>query len=373
MTDIYVFEPRDFQRIGVIDNYVSCIWRPAFNEVGDFELYLAVNPEMLELLQAGRILVRSSDYDTTTFGAYKNAMIIKNIDLITSVENGDYISVTGRELKYLLHQRVVYNQTILTGNIEDAVYSLVNSNCTDSSPLRPDRGIPRLRASHFFPDPHIDINIDKQVTGGYLDEVVTDICKNYNLGWRILAREGLARDGYELSLYQGTDRSHGQTDNPYVVFSDEFENLFNTEYQLNTENYANVAYVAGEGEGIDRKITKSYKSMFSEFDYEPRGLNRFEVYIDARDISSNNGEIAEDEYFTLLRERGNEKLAEMANTEGFSGEVSTTGNYVFGIDFKLGDTVTVINSYGITKNVMVLSSIESEDENGITLIPQFNI
>ena len=39
----------------------------------------------------------------------------------------------------------------------------------------------------------------------------------------------------------------------------------------------------------------------------------------------------------------------------------------------MGDIVTVVNKYGLTKNVQVISAIESIDENGTTLIPQFNI
>ena len=34
------------------------------------------------------------------------------------------------------------------------------------------------------------------------------------------------------------------------------------------------------------------------------------LYVDARDVSSNEGEITEQEYLTLLRERGKEKLLE---------------------------------------------------------------
>ena len=47
--------------------------------------------------------------------------------------------------------------------------------------------------------------------------------------------------------------------------------------------------------------------------------------------------------------------------------------FKYGEDFNLGDVVTVINKYGIQKNVRVLSAIESEDESGTKLLPQFNI
>ena len=42
-------------------------------------------------------------------------------------------------------------------------------------------------------------------------------------------------------------------------------------------------------------------------------------------------------------------------------------------DFFIGDLVTVISKYGIERNTRVLSAIETEDEKGKTLIPQFNL
>jgi hypothetical protein len=169
-------------------------------------------------------------------------------------------------------------------------------------------------------------------------------------------------------VYKGLDRSYAQTDRPYVVFSDDFDNILNSTYERRSEEYANCTLVAGEGEGIAR-ITTTVNNTLS-------GLERTEVYTDARDLSSNSGSaeaIDSATYLKLLAERGRESLAALGVTEGFSGEVTTEGSFTYGVDFDLGDTVTVINRYGIGKNVLVLSAIESVDETGTKLIPQFNI
>ena len=84
-------------------------------------------------------------------------------------------------------------------------------------------------------------------------------------------------------------------------------------------------------------------------------------------------EISIEEYLLLLQEKGREELAALSYTEGFSGEVLSNVAFKFGVDFQLGDIVTVINKYGISRNVRVISAIESEDENGVKLLPQFNI
>lgn len=360
MTVINVYD-MNFNLIGVVDSYVSIIWRPAYYDVGDFEIYVAAGNEAIELLQENRLVVRNTDITVDSDGnvTYKNVMLIKNIDLITDVENGNFLSITGRELKYILHQRIIWTQTNLTGKAEAGIRRLVNENAV--SPSNTNRVIPNLvlGATAGLTD-----TIEKQITGDYLDEVITEICTNYKYGWEVYGYNG----NYVFIVYQGLDRSYEQSERPYVVFSDAFENLYNTEYQLNTEEYANTALIGGEGEGTERTYTT--------INNDKSGLERYELFVDANDLSSNKDsedEIPQSQYLLLLQERGAEKLAETAITEGFSGEVLTTGNFKYGEDFDIGDTVTVINSYGISKNVMVLSSIESEDENGISLIPQFNI
>ena len=120
-----------------------------------------------------------------------------------------------------------------------------------------------------------------------------------------------------------------------------------------------------------------YESVGNKLAVQPNsGLDRYETFTDARDISSNKGsenEIDDTTYLNLLAERGRENLATLSYTEGFSGEVLSDVAFKYGKDFFIGDTVTVINKYGIQKNVRVLSAIESEDETGVKLLPQFNI
>lgn len=357
MTVLNVYDMA-FNLIGVVDTFSSIIWRPAYYAVGDFEVYVGATDTLIGLLTENRLIVRSSDISVDSEGntTYRNVMIIKNIELKTDVENGDHLTVTGKELKYLLHQRIVWSQTNLSGTAESGIRKLVTDNAI--SPTDTKRKIPSLvlGSSAGLTD-----TIEKQITGDSLDKAITEICTAYNYGWEIYGYNG----SFVFIVYKGVDRSYGQSVNPYVVFSDTFDNLFNTDYQLKSENYANTALVGGEGEGTARKYTSVGN--------DNTGLNRYETFIDARDVSSNNGAIATTAYTSMLQDRGNEKLAELGITEGFSGEVlSSSGNYVYGVDFYLGDIVTVINSYGVNINVQVLSAIESEDSNGKQLIPQFN-
>lgn len=360
MKEIYVLD-QSLNLVGVIDAYVSIIWRPSYSEIGDFEIYLATTEKAVELLKENNYVVRSSDIVLDNSGnvTYKNVMIIKNLQLVTDVENGDYMTVTGKELKYLLHQRIIWNQTNLSGTAEAGIRRLITENAI--APSNANRVIPNLilGAGAGLTD-----TIRKQITGDYLDEAITDICTTYNYGWDIY----IYNNQLIASIYKGLNRSYSQTDRPYVVFSEDFENLYNTEYQLNTESYANTALVGGEGEGKDR--------IYTTLGADNSGLNRFETFINASGVSQNKGnedEIPIEDYLKLLAGSGSETLAGLSYTEGFTGELLSNIAFKYGIDYYLGDTVTVINKYGITKDVRVLSAIESEDDTGTKLIPQFNI
>lgn len=359
---IYVLD-KNFNIVGLIDEFESLIWRSAYNEIGDFELYLNASSEVIELLKKDYYLVRSTDItieDGNT--TYTNVMIIKNFNLKTDVEEGDHYRLTGKELKFILKQRIVWTQTNLSGKVEESIRKLVTENAIN--PTDSNRIILNLVLGSLA---GFTETMKKQITGTRLDEAIIDICKTYNYGWDIF----VYNQQMVFIVYRGLDRSYAQTDRPYVVFSDEFDNILNSEYQLSSEDYANCCLVAGEGEGKARKTSTINNNL--------SGLDRYELYVDARDLSQNKDSseaediISDEDYDVLLQERGQEQLAELQYTEGFSGEVLDNFTFKYNEDFFMGDIVTVVNKYGLTKNVQVISAIESIDENGTTLIPQFNI
>jgi hypothetical protein len=149
--------------------------------------------------------------------------------------------------------------------------------------------------------------------------------------------------------------------NPYVVFSDEYENLTSSVYQLSKEKSYTTAIVRGEGEGLKRKT--------SVINNEIAGLDRRELNVDARDLQSNDGQIEENKYKASLVQRGNEKLSETMITEKFEGEVEIADRYEWKKDLYLGDKVTVENTkYDMRYSTRIIGSIESCDENGYSLI-----
>lgn len=105
----------------------------------------------------------------------------------------------------------------------------------------------------------------------------------------------------------------------------------------------------------------------------PTGLTRRELWVDARDIQSGEGEnaLTPEEYAQALTTRGQEKLAERQLVQSFSAQVRTQGAaYEFGRDYQLGDRITVSDRrLGVTVRAVVTGAeyTVSRSGRGLTL------
>lgn len=348
--DIYVLNS-SFEKIGIIDTYQSIIWTTRYYAPGDFELYISARKDILDLLQVDYMLVRDKDI---VGDECHNVMMIRNIEIQSDAESGDSIIITGECLKSIVKRRVIANQTNLSGTVENSIRSLITQNII--SPSDTDRAI-----SNFVLGTDGDLttaNMTMQITGDNLADALAEICTTYGYGWDVFIKDS----NFVFYIYEGKDRSFEQSTNPHVVFSTEYDNLLSSDYKEDRSLYANVAVVAGEGEGTARKKVTVGTAT---------GLNRFEIWVDQRDTSSNDGEITDAEYQELLEQAGVEALAETGITTEFTGEVLPDVNFVYGVDYFLGDVVQIENDYGVSKAARITEIIESEDESGKTVIPTF--
>lgn len=337
--DLYVMN-KSLETIGIIDAYQSVIWTKRYFSAGDFELYLPATTKIIDLLQTGNYIYRIDD---------ESVMIIEKIQLKTDAENGNYLTVSGRSIESILTRRIVWTQTIIISQFNNFVKRLLNENIISPS-------ISARKIDNFIYNDNTEITnrVVKQMTGNNLYDVIVEVCTAYKIGWKITINENKQ---FVFSLYKGNDISD------FVIFSPEFDNLINSNYQCDTTKYTNVALVGGEGEGKDRRL---YTTSLGT----PTGLSRFEIFVNAGTVSSNEGEITPSEYNEMLSEQGQEALQENAITTAFEGEVETT-MYQYKTDWNLGDTVQIENEYGIKAKSQILEVIESNDTSGHKVIPTF--
>lgn len=343
--DLYVYD-KSISLVAVVDDAESVIWTNRYNKAGDFEIYIRARTDLISTFAIGNYVLRSDD---------DMCGIVEKIQLTTDVENGDYFTITGRDAKSLLGRRVIWKQTILSGTVEDGIRQLITENII--SPTKETRKI-----SNFVLGDKINITstISQQFTGDNLYDAVSSICESFGLGFKVILN--VATKQFVFTLYQGVNRGNNQDLVPYVIFSTDFENISSTSYTYNDQTYKNVALVAGEGEGNARKMQAVGDSS---------GLDRYELFVDARDLSTNNGEISTSDYTNQLIQRGTEKLAENNVTETFEGEVITSLQYVYKTDYFCGDIVTITNEYGITGNTRIVEIIESFGVDGYKIVPTF--
>lgn len=337
----------NFERLGIVTTASSIIWTDRFRQCGDFEIYVTASAEMMELLQEDRLVARE---DSDMVG------IIERVQVNTDEENGDFMTVSGRCLRSILDRRIIWEQTVINGTAENGLRRLVNDAFI--SPAIPERKYDKLTlaAAHGYTD-----KVQAQYTGTNLLTAMEELCASKNYGFKITLQDG----HMVLDFYKGTDRTAGQRDNPRVVFSEEYGNLTATEYARDKTAYKSVCLVAGEGEGTARRRATVTRTV------DTSGLHRREMYVDARDISSNEGEITDEEYMAQLADRGGTDLSAAAWVESAAGTIEPYLQHIYGEDYTMGDMVTVINKYGLQVDSQVLEVIEKWDEAGYTCIPTF--
>lgn len=143
-----------------------------------------------------------------------------------------------------------------------------------------------------------------------------------------------------LKSFSGTNRTINQNIISPCVFSRDYENVEEQEYVDSLNNYKNVTLVAGSGEGINRKVFEVG---------EREGLNRYELYTDARDLSDKEqkarivtnedgseyeenyeADIPLERYNKILEQGGKEKLRECTEVETFESKISLLSNLEYG-------------------------------------------
>lgn len=340
----------NFKPVTILDSFESIVWADRYRSYGDFELYTSVNSDILSLVQKNYYVIN---------GNSEHVMIIEELLIKTDVEEGNKISITGRSLESILDRRIVWGLKTLNGNLQDAIKTLLD-DCI-ISPSDTNRKIENFIFEYSDNPAITSLTINTQYTGDNLYDVIASICEEKKIGFKITLNQN---NQFVFSLYKGIDRSYNQSENSYVVFAPEFENIINSSYLTSNKDMKNVALIGGEGEGDDRK----YTSIGSA-----KGLDRRELFVDARDISSNidDTELSTDEYNSLLQQRGNERLSEKSDKVAFEGEVETALMFKYGVDYFLGDIVTIRNEYGIEESPQIIEIIESLDESGYSVIPTF--
>lgn len=240
-----------------IDDFTSLQWRRRWAEAGSFELHLS--KEFFAAAKAASYLYQGEDADT---------MMIQAIEY--EDDRGD-VTLTGVSLSALLGDVIIPRTETLRGTLESEVRRVVKKYAIDG-----DQKIPKLALGELqgFAE-----TVDTQVTGVSLQEMLYTLLPPKSMSYQL--RYDFSADQIFFEVLHGKDRTQDQEENAWAIFSTSRENLLETTYQRDEEDYKNFAYVAGAGEGSSRVIV--------EVD-QTNGERRRAIYVDARDLQPDEGE-----------------------------------------------------------------------------------
>lgn len=390
--ELYIYSPSAL--LGVVDSTSSVRWRRKYFEPGEVEIHLPATAENLELCAIGHVIRR--------IGCDETAIIEGQ------AVDGDDLTLTGRMLSSVLDRSIISKTYNFSGTYEAAMLTLISEAS---------RASPQVTAgtAQGFTDA-----MSAQITWKNLLTVEEKLSLASTIGFKMLFEPG----AWKFQTYKGTDRSIGQSVNPFVFFSDEFGNLTLPKYTRDVTALKNFAYVAGEGEGSDRTIVTVDQTG---------GGERRELYVNASDASStataeddftgdgttvafilsrtptnissitvggtatsdytlsgntvtftaapasgasvvilSDYTMTTEEYAAVLRQRGIEALAACPESESFEADGEDIANFAYRQDWDLGDIVTVqYTKLGLSTNQRI-TEVEEVYENGTaTVTPTF--
>lgn len=357
---LWIFN-ENLRRVGSLRKYEMAQWNNKFRDIGTFSInarYVDENLFLLDKTKTYYVLLYMSNDKTKSDSWNTLHNVFGKIEKVSKEndEDADYpstIKVEGRLMPFLFSKRVIagtfdYKNMELIAYVTDLI-----TRCFEKNTERyVDMNISCQKDNKVYEDTFIT----KQITGGQLWEELSDYFEQYKLGIAIAPKmdktfelsseygehlSGLSNvAGFEVHIKTGVDRTRGNGLNT-VIFSKSLSNIKRASYSYNSESDMNVAYIAGEGAGEERKWYEIQKDS----ENKKSAWNREELWIDARDIQSegeNDTTLTDEEYNKLIEQRAYEKFQENSVMDEYSATVNEHNQrYVYMRDYDLGDWVTI--------------------------------
>lgn len=383
--DFYIFEKENL--IGIFDDYTSIIWNSALNDYAEISIKAPLNDKNLNLLKENHFIVNLNPCKICSFSKPSSdsseTRTLRNMyqgAIIVSVEKNytEYtITAKALTLEYLLTYRICsfYNpEDRWTAETYVAAINYLFNAAFRISPV----GRENVYIDDFVDlTPNMSVsqgqNLKEQVLVAFKStyeiynevfeqdqgtENITSYGVFFNVGWELYSgTEG----SIEVNARQSFDRSANDDDefNSPVIFSTMFENLYKFIESSDSQEFSNVAFVAGEGEGADRILVWAPSENIGLENFERR-----ELFVDGSSLKS--GDYASTtKYKEALKALGISKL--IAPVKNYSFEVPADSKFLFREHFYLGDYVKIsLIEYGIELSAQVAGAIETYDKDGYT-------
>lgn len=416
----------------LIEGYSSLIWTERFQEAGEFELHTPNIEETMTLLPADTLISHLGTGDV---------MMVETHDIDTDDSGGHTLVVRGRSLDAFLDHRWVESKYQKKrpmrkkypayGAAEVLLWnSLDNGSGKDVTRGDPDADEDNLNDyswNTLDKVPNIAIthscNISLPSRNWWLEEgnlypQLLKIMLRGDLGIRMLrpsdfadayivtVASGLATRGditreftsnitqLCFDIFDGRDRTSGQSANPRVAFNYNRGDVDNTKYLFSTAIYKTGCEIMstyppadqyregtsdGSLTGLQRRMM-GFDAGDPEFPPEPEKPDDLrknatkaekEAHADAIDTWltkhatwKNKRDRIIDDFKTDAADDAQRALKKQRKVHMMTGDISPLAPYVFKTDYNLGDKVDLIGDYDQSVKMIVTEFIRTEDAEG---------
>src|SRR5699024_8902593 len=371
------------------DTYESLKFTRKFHSVGDFELTINKYLQGAEHVKKGNLIALDSSNKV-------GIILSREIALDESGKESEKIVATGTTLCGIMDRRITVppegkSHDRKTSDAETVMKHYVEANFLN--PADSNRKMPNFKIA---PNRGRGAKVEWESRYKNVSEELEKISEESGLGWEVHADFDNKR--FIFDVVESHDLTQGNPKgNQPVFFSPDFENVKSMGFMDSDLDLRNYGYVGGQGEGEERKIIELG---------DAKGWNRFETFVDARDVGTEDEEseeeLTDEEIEQMLIKRGETKMREMKSVFSLEAEIITPitrtafeyehfgyrspaqpmGGKVpkkqvitpfpYESDFNLCDKVQIFNkSWGLTLSTPIVEITEAHEGNGFNISAVF--
>lgn len=345
-----------FDRIGEIREYHSLIWTERWGSSGDFEMVVPYRISDAEL-KPGNILETS---DRTM-----SPMLIETITRNFNSGRRESLIIKGRSLDILSKYIYYKTQPILRAPVEGLARALfLRATSYDAHKTTYDRYLDLNMFTTSIGSENSEYMEYLVKTDTSVYDQVVDILKMSNGGYTITRNHNKPYGSNAAAFNIRFDKMRINDSATLLPSMGDFESFSSIE---SISNYMNV---------VGKKTLDRHGKDHYSFGILPsrhnavldREYNRRMTFLDLTNTLKPNDFPSWESYWKAIVTEEKKELAKHKYIEVFDGKISNNLRYKYGVDYKLGDVLTIIND-GKKYKALVSEFIRSYNKDGYESYP----
>ena len=366
--DLFKFNDSSvFQEGESITGWDSASWIERYRDPGEFEIVGKLSSGLKEALPIGTFISHVRTLDV---------MMVENHEISEETDEDPTITITGRDLKSLLEQRIVgqnWNWASPPASLSVSEYilganytwiqaaELINEHIKTGTVIMSGDAIPNLEATHSVSG--TSVSEARTIPRGDVLSKLMELLEVDDLGCRVIRRHifpGFPSSGstVKLLIHDGDDKSSS------VVFSAANGDIDVAEFLWSIKRLKTSALVSGQY--VEAMVHGTQT-----------GLDRRVMLVDGSDLDGHLETIPTGGTLTSIRTamttRGNQALKAQKKLSLSRIDISATPTHEYRREYNIGDFVSVNSNYGQIGTMRVIEHVEIEDENGRSAHPTLEI